>query len=98
MPSSVRLPQNHVFSLLSENVLCYGIHLGPGPVLPMNGDMKPVWPGVHLPPLVKAFPDITSLGLMPKKPPRPPHVDLSAYRTHQLENTTENASMSKLFI
>ncbi|KAK3546345.1 hypothetical protein QTP70_025756 [Hemibagrus guttatus] len=63
------------------------------PVLHLNGDMKPVWPGVHLPPLVKALPDITSLGSMPKKPPRPPHVDLSAYRTHELENTTENASM-----
>ncbi|XP_058251855.1 uncharacterized protein si:ch211-188c16.1 [Hemibagrus wyckioides] len=70
-----------------------GMNQRPGPVLHLNGDMKPVWPGVHLPPLVKALPDITSLGLMPKKPPRPPHVDLSAYRTHELENTTENASM-----
>ncbi|XP_027011487.2 uncharacterized protein si:ch211-188c16.1 [Tachysurus fulvidraco] len=71
-----------------------GIHQRPGPVLHLNGDMKPVWPGVHVPPLIKALPDITSMGSLPKKPPRPPHVDLSTYRTHELENITENAPMT----
>lgn len=71
---------------------------GPGPVSHLNGDMKPVHSGVCVPPLIKVLPDMTLLGPLPKKPPRPPRVDLGAYRTHKLEATTEKASMSKSLI
>ncbi|MCI4377031.1 hypothetical protein PGIGA_G00198870 [Pangasianodon gigas] len=70
-----------------------GINHRLAPVVHLNGDMKPVRPGACVPPLVKALPDMTSLGSLPKKPPRPPHVNLSAYRIQKLENTTEKASM-----
>ncbi|XP_017328524.1 uncharacterized protein si:ch211-188c16.1 isoform X2 [Ictalurus punctatus] len=65
-----------------------------GPVLHLNGDVKPVQPGALVPPLVKALPEMTSLCPLPVKPMRPPHVDLSAYRTHKRENTTEEATMN----
>ncbi|TTG32356.1 FYN-binding protein 1 [Bagarius yarrelli] len=67
-----------------------GINQRPGPHLHLNGDMKLVQPRAHVPPLVKALP---SMGSQPKKPLRPPHVDLSAYKTQEMDNTAENASM-----
>ncbi|KAM9501676.1 uncharacterized protein Hap1MRO34_013042 [Clarias gariepinus] len=62
------------------------------PVLHLNGDMKPVQPGACAPPLIKVLPNVTSLAPLPKKPARPPHVDLSAYRTQKLEKTAKKAS------
>ncbi|XP_036452862.1 uncharacterized protein si:ch211-188c16.1 [Colossoma macropomum] len=45
----------------------------------VNGDVKPVMPGVQAPPVPKPLPDLASLGPSPMKPPRPPQVDLSSY-------------------
>ncbi|XP_046707911.1 FYN-binding protein 2 [Silurus meridionalis] len=56
----------------------------PEPVFHLNGDMKPVQTGSCVPPLIKALPGVTTLGPPPMKPPRPPQVDLIAYRTNKL--------------
>lgn len=67
----------------------------PGTALHLNGEVKQVQTDAYLLPLIKALPEMSSLGTLPKKPPRPPHVNLSPYMTQTLENTTEKDSTGK---
>lgn len=76
--------------LLNSRVMCL-----PGPALHLDGDVKQVQHGAFLLPLLKSLPEMSYLGTLPRKPQRPPHVDLSAYMTQELETTTEKSSMSK---